>query len=913
MDASDPDGGSLTYTWSFESDPTGKAVFYNPLEREFRTVLSGSEFRAVTFGVGEVGDGPPGGVATEQGATITLRVEVSDGTDPPVTDSKDVLVSGFNLKPVVILDPVRYPGAISVSALGSFDPDGVVGRLFPWVWSIGSINAGVGGGVCPGGGFTPFFFDSAVPVLSFPRVSNLPGNPMTIELVYEFIEGLYILKGSETGYIASENGCADGGGGGGGGNTPPNANPTSSTGHAAWGDSVSLFGNFTDLDLPGDTHTYSWTQIKTSGEPTVAPLGPTQKDTTIIAPNVDVTLTYRFTVTDSANASDSEDIQILVSEQGGGGGGGGGGGTSVGTVVGCLGGNQPAVATIPATYTVAEGVQGQISVTNGRDQDGTPAGLFGPPGAYFQWSVVDGKGLLSNGQLSGRGTNTVSFTAPAVNADTIIFLESLVRDPVGCATKYPISLIVQDSTGNSVPNVVLTYEEEDQGISGTASAEEVQIVPPASIALDADDSSDPDGHPITFSWQEDNTGLTAGSTVFSSTGSTATLTALSGARGPVSVTVTVSDDRGGQALKSQTFVFVESADLPPVAVASARKGGVEVSDRLGNGEEFNLDGSDSIPPEGVMLEDLVFEWTQTQGSEVFTKDLDQMISQVRIADIEAEETLRFELRARNGTASDVDDVEILVKPGSTNGGSLGSSEIIYPIWAAGPFQGSTFQTTFIMNNLAEESVEDVRIQFYDTQGNHVDLHYSDVHDPENSPKAWDSEEALTIGGFFSRVIEFVAPPGAAPAGTSGVLSGWALVSSTGLLSGSTRFQLINDEDGRFLEDVAIPNSQRGQKFLTAYRRKDEFALVVANPGDERIVVTVSLYGLDDLSVPAAAGFIFVDPKSQEAEFLGEFLQGNLDIEEGHLIIDTIQGEFGLTGLITLDGFFISAQSILRLE
>ena len=40
----------------------------------------------------------------------------------------------------------------------------------------------------------------------------------------------------------------------------------------------------------------------------------------------------------------------------------------------------------------------------------------------------------------------------------------------------------------------------------------------------------------------------------------------------------------------------------------------------------------------------------------------------------------------------------------------------------------------------------------------------------------------------------------------------------------------------------------------------------------------------------------------------------IDIEKGHLIIQTDGGEeFALTGVITLDGFFISAQSISRIE
>ena len=205
--------------------------------------------------------------------------------------------------------------------------------------------------------------------MPIPLVSAFPSKPMRVNFNYRVIDGMYRLTGSRTGYAASPNGCSSGGGGG-GGNTSAHCNPSSSTGHAAWGDPVSLLGNFTDPDPQGDTHTYSWTQIQDQHRTHVEPSNPTQRNTSIIAPNVDVTLRYRFKVTDSANASDSEDIVILVSQQGGG-------GRRRRRLrwirIRHLRGDRfrmrlrewpAAVATVPVTYIISEGFQGEIQATN---------------------------------------------------------------------------------------------------------------------------------------------------------------------------------------------------------------------------------------------------------------------------------------------------------------------------------------------------------------------------------------------------------------------------------------------------------------------------------------------------------------------------------------------------------------------
>ncbi len=379
--------------------------------------------------------------------------------------------------------------------------------------------------------------------------------------------------------------------------------------------------------------------------------------------------------------------------------------------------------------------------------------------------------------------------------------------------------------------------------------------------------------------------------------------------------VTVSDNRGGQRAQGLTFVFVEPDDLAPLAVAAAMKDGIPVSAALGNGEEIYLDGGSSTVPDGTQqeIDNLVFEWDQTSGSQVFTKDLDQQMARVRITDITEEETLSFRLLVRNGAAVDSDVIQIAVEPREVNDGSGGSSDIVHPIWGTGSLgDGSFLSTTVIIDGLSGQDIDDVRIGFYDTGGDPVEVDYMDALDPEDSPKPWDPDQPFTIAGLSSRVIEFVAPGGPAPAGSPSVQSGWAMVTSTGLLRGSSRFQLIGEETGTLLEDVGIPNARTGSRFLTAYRKKDELAFAIANPTEDQIEVKVLVYDGEDPGQPAGGFLVFVPSRGQVARFLSQFIQ--TDFEEGHLIIESDGGEeFALSGLITVDGLFVSAQSISQLK
>ncbi len=589
-------------------------------------------------------------------------------------------------------------------------------------------------------------------------------------------------------------------------------------------------------------------------------------------------------------------------------------GVSVGVPFGCESvGNQPAMATVPATYTILKGLPGEIQATGADDPDNTPGpsieGQPGPPGVSFQWSVTNGLGLMVTDDLSGRTTSTVTFPAPQVDSDETIGLEVLVADAVGCGRKYAIDVGVLNFL-NDDPDVLLVYEVQGQDLAGNASAADVLVTSPAIVELGAGGSSDPDGDPISFFWQRGNENITGGATVLNSSNATATLSAEQGTSGPVSVTATVSDHRGGQAAVSQTFVFFVPDEAAPLARAAATQGGLPVGKPLGNGEQFYLDASGSTVPGGTQeeIDNLVFEWTQIAGTPALTQGFDQKVASVLVSDIMQEQNLAFQVLVRNGSSLDSDVVQVPVRPEYIGRPDTGTSEVFFSITGFGPIgDGTSLETTLIIEDVGPEDLNDVTIEFYDGFGDPLDVGYRAAGPSPATVQIWDPQTPFDLLGHTSRIIEFVSATG------QEISSGWARVQSSGRLRGSVRFQIVAP-DGSPVEDVAIFAGNRGRRFQTPFRRKDEFAIAISNPGEVAAAVDLLLFANDDPSTPIEVVSAQIQPLGMEAFFLAERLPENLPIDEGTLIL-AVEGEAEVvaTGLITMDGLFISAQSFSRIE
>jgi PKD repeat protein len=239
--------------------------------------------------------------------------------------------------------------------------------------------------------------------------------------------------------------------------------------------------------------------------------------------------------------------------------------TSTVTVLPQMGDQRPVAAVSPGDASVHVGATAAI--------DGSAStALAGHPLTY-QWSRVSGPYVV----LSGA-TQSVCQVTPYGEGELIL------------------QLVVNDGTFSSLPALATIHVTEGAMNAPSASA---QVTPPffagLPVVLDGTGSSDPNGLPLLFQWQQ----LTgAPVAIHGSETAQATFTPLTA--GSTSFQLTVFDWIFGTS--AQVLVSVQADELPIAVATSPALGYV--------GDTITLDGRQSRDPMGRML---TFAWTQRSG------------------------------------------------------------------------------------------------------------------------------------------------------------------------------------------------------------------------------------------------------------------------------------------------------------
>jgi hypothetical protein len=243
-------------------------------------------------------------------------------------------------------------------------------------------------------------------------------------------------------------------------NVPPTANAgANQTVNEAV--AVNLSGLGTDTD--GTIASYAW--IQTAG-PAVTLSGANTATANFTAPTVtaNTTLTFRLTVTDNNGATGNATTNVTVNNV-----------------------NQLPTANAGANQTVNEGVAVTLA-GSGSDPDGTIAS--------YAWTQTVGPAVT----LSGANTATATFTAPTVNANTVLTFQLTVTDNQG-------------GTGSATTNVTVTNLNQ----LPAANAGPDQTRDEGSLVTLNGSGTDPDGTIASYAWTQ-----TAGPAVTLSGANTAT-------------------------------------------------------------------------------------------------------------------------------------------------------------------------------------------------------------------------------------------------------------------------------------------------------------------------------------------------------------------------------------------------------
>ena len=332
-------------------------------------------------------------------------------------------------------------------------------------------------------------------------------------------------------------------------------------------DTVALDGSGSTPSVEGNTLTFSWQQ--TDG-PSVTLDDPTSATPQFLADSLG-TVTFELTVTENDNSSATDTVTIEVV------------------------GNLLLIADAGDNMTVKIGSTVTLDGSGSYDQSGDAI--------TYAWKAPNGI------TLSDATAAQPTFTA----SDTISTLE--------------FELTVRDSKGDIAVDTVIVTVVTNLPPIADAGADQV-VNGGDMVILDGTLSTDPDGDPITYSWEQ--VGLatialiadTVAQAVFTAPDASVTLT----------FQLTVTDDKNNSDTDTVTIVV----NMPPTVVLTETR-------KVVSDVDVTLDASGSTDPDD---DPLTYSWTQTAGTSVTLADDQTSTPKFTVPD--TTDDLTFEVSVSDG-------------------------------------------------------------------------------------------------------------------------------------------------------------------------------------------------------------------------------------------------------------------------